>query len=52
MVFLTHNMVSLDQLARGIGLGVYGAIDKFQELASACTRHRRRLTSTLNCNTD
>jgi CubicO group peptidase (beta-lactamase class C family) len=45
MVFMTHNMVSLDQLARGIGLGVYGAIDRFQELASTCTRHRCRLTS-------
>jgi CubicO group peptidase (beta-lactamase class C family) len=45
MVFLTHNMVSLDQLAKGVGLGVYRAIDRFQELASACTRHRRRLTS-------
>lgn len=44
MVFMTHNMVSLDQLARGIGLGVYDAIDKFQELASTCTRHRRRLS--------
>jgi CubicO group peptidase (beta-lactamase class C family) len=33
MLFLTHNMVSLEQLASGIGLGVYGAIDAFQELA-------------------
>jgi CubicO group peptidase (beta-lactamase class C family) len=45
MVFLTHNMPSLDQLARGIGLGVYDAIDEFQELASTCTRQRHRLTS-------
>ncbi len=45
MVFMTHNMVSLDQLATDIGLGVYGAIDKFQELASACTRYRRGSTS-------
>jgi CubicO group peptidase (beta-lactamase class C family) len=44
MVFMTHNMVSVDQLARGVGLGVYGVIDKFQELASTCTRYRRRLT--------
>jgi CubicO group peptidase (beta-lactamase class C family) len=33
MIFLTHNMVTLDQMARGIGLGVYGAIDTFQKLA-------------------
>jgi CubicO group peptidase (beta-lactamase class C family) len=33
MIFLAHNMVSLDQLASGIGLGVYGAIDAFQEVA-------------------
>jgi CubicO group peptidase (beta-lactamase class C family) len=45
MVLMTHNMVSLDQLARGIGLGAYDVIDKFQELASTCTRHRCRLTS-------
>ncbi|MEZ4701250.1 MAG: serine hydrolase domain-containing protein [Rhodothermales bacterium] len=34
MIFLTHNMVRLDQLAEGIGFGVYGAIDTFQQLAS------------------
>jgi CubicO group peptidase (beta-lactamase class C family) len=34
MIFLAHNMATLDQLANGIGLGVYAAIDKFQELAS------------------
>jgi CubicO group peptidase (beta-lactamase class C family) len=43
MVLMTHNMVSLDQLASGIGLGVYGVIDKFQELASTRTRYRRVL---------
>ncbi len=35
MIFLTHNMVRLDQLANGIGLGVYGAIEEFQKLAAA-----------------
>jgi CubicO group peptidase (beta-lactamase class C family) len=34
MIFLTHNMVRLNQLAKGIGFGVYGAIERFQELAS------------------
>jgi CubicO group peptidase (beta-lactamase class C family) len=34
MIFLTHNMIRLDQMARGIGLGVYGAVDLFQKLAS------------------
>ena len=34
MIFLAHNMVDLAQMAKGIGLGVWGAIDKFQTLAS------------------
>jgi CubicO group peptidase (beta-lactamase class C family) len=34
LIFLSHNMVRLDQLANGIGLAVYGAIDAFQEIAS------------------
>ena len=38
LIFLTHNMVTLDQLANGIGLGVYGAIDAFQEIASDLLR--------------
>lgn len=33
MVFLTHNMVSSDQMAKGIGLRVYDAVDRFQEVA-------------------
>ena len=33
MIFLTHNMVRLDQLAQGIGFGVYEVIERFQELA-------------------
>ena len=35
LVFLAHNMVRLDQLMKGIGLGVWDAIERFQELASA-----------------
>ncbi len=31
-VFLAHNVVELDQLAKGVGLGVYGAITQFQAL--------------------
>ncbi|MEP6619807.1 MAG: serine hydrolase domain-containing protein [bacterium] len=34
-VFLTHNMVEREQFQNGIGFGVYGAITKFQALASA-----------------
>jgi CubicO group peptidase (beta-lactamase class C family) len=34
-VFLAHNMVDLAQMARGIGLGVWEAIDAFQTVASA-----------------
>jgi len=34
MIFLAHNMVDLAQMAKGIGMGVWGAIDTFQTLAS------------------
>jgi CubicO group peptidase (beta-lactamase class C family) len=34
LVFLAHNMVDLAQMAKGIGFGVWGAIDTFQTLAS------------------
>ena len=34
MVFLVHNMVELDQMAQGIGLGVYGAIMQFHAMAT------------------
>jgi CubicO group peptidase (beta-lactamase class C family) len=34
LIFLAHNMVRLDQLMNGIGLGVYDAIERFQEIAS------------------
>jgi len=33
LVFLTHNMVELSQLARGIGLAAWGAIATFHDLA-------------------
>jgi CubicO group peptidase (beta-lactamase class C family) len=29
LIFLAHNMVTLDQMAKGIGLGVWAAIEKF-----------------------
>jgi CubicO group peptidase (beta-lactamase class C family) len=38
LIFLAHNIVELDQLAQGIGFGVYDAITKFQTLASALPR--------------
>jgi CubicO group peptidase (beta-lactamase class C family) len=34
MIFLAHNMVRLEQLANGIGLGVWDAIREFQSIAS------------------
>jgi CubicO group peptidase (beta-lactamase class C family) len=34
LIFLAHNMVDLAQMAKGIGLGVWNAIDTFQTLAS------------------
>jgi CubicO group peptidase (beta-lactamase class C family) len=34
LVFLAHNIVELEQLAQGTGLGVYEAISRFQALAS------------------
>lgn len=33
LVFLSHNMVELSQMAQGIGLGVWSAIASFHELA-------------------
>jgi CubicO group peptidase (beta-lactamase class C family) len=35
LIFLAHNMVDLAQMAEGIGVGVWGAINEFQTLASA-----------------
>jgi CubicO group peptidase (beta-lactamase class C family) len=37
-IFLAHNMVELEQLSTGIGLGVYDAIAQFQAQASALLR--------------
>lgn len=34
MIFLAHNVMEMDQMAMGIGLGVYGAITEFHGLAS------------------
>ncbi len=34
-VFLAHNMVDLAQMAHGVGLGVWAAIELFQKLAAA-----------------
>jgi CubicO group peptidase (beta-lactamase class C family) len=34
LIFLSHNLVELEELAEGIGLGVYTAITEFQALAS------------------
>jgi hypothetical protein len=38
MIFLTHNMVNLDQFAQGVGFGALDAIAKFQSLATASPR--------------
>jgi CubicO group peptidase (beta-lactamase class C family) len=37
MVFLTHNMLDLEQIMQGVGLGVYAAITDFQQLATGLT---------------
>lgn len=37
MIFLAHNIFDLEQLAQGVGLGVYGAITAFHGAASALT---------------
>jgi CubicO group peptidase (beta-lactamase class C family) len=34
LIFLAHNLVELQQLAKGIGLGVWDAILRFQSLGS------------------
>jgi hypothetical protein len=34
LIFLSHNMVEMDQLAAGIGLGVFSAIAQFQAIAA------------------
>jgi CubicO group peptidase (beta-lactamase class C family) len=35
LILMTHNMLEFDQLSKGIGLGVYEAITRFQALAPA-----------------
>ncbi|NJN51517.1 MAG: hypothetical protein HC809_06800, partial [Gammaproteobacteria bacterium] len=35
MIFLTHNMVELEQMAQGIGLGAFMAIEEFHSAANA-----------------
>jgi CubicO group peptidase (beta-lactamase class C family) len=35
LIFLAHNMVDREQMAKGIGFGVWAAIEKFQTLAMA-----------------
>jgi CubicO group peptidase (beta-lactamase class C family) len=35
LIFLTHNMLELPQMARGTGLGVWGAIADFQAIATS-----------------
>jgi hypothetical protein len=34
LIFLAHNMVDLAQMAKGIGLGVWAAIELFQNSAA------------------
>jgi len=41
LIFLAHSMVDLEQLANGIGLGVWLAITQFQALASTLLSHNR-----------
>jgi len=35
LIFLAHNMVDLSQMARGIGLAVWGTIARFHQIATA-----------------
>jgi CubicO group peptidase (beta-lactamase class C family) len=37
-IFLAHNMVDLAQMAKGVGLGVWAAIERFQSAAMALER--------------
>ncbi len=38
LIFLAHNMVGLEQMAKGIGLGVWAAIEQFQTAAMGLER--------------
>jgi hypothetical protein len=35
LIFLSHNMIELSQMARGIGLGVWSAIASFHAIATS-----------------
>jgi len=35
LIFLAHNMVTREQMAKGVGLGVWAALESFQTLAQA-----------------
>ncbi len=41
LIFLAHNMLELEQLLHGIGLGVYDVIAKFQAQAASLLRQNR-----------
>lgn len=41
LIFLAHSMVRLEQLSKGVGLGVWDAITKFQALGSQSQRSCR-----------
>jgi CubicO group peptidase (beta-lactamase class C family) len=38
LIFLSHTMAKMNQMASGIGLGAWSAIEKFHELASASAK--------------
>jgi hypothetical protein len=38
LIFLAHNMVERHQMAQGIGLGVWGAIEAFHGFAQSVSR--------------
>ena len=40
LIFLSHNMLELSQMARGIGLDVWGAIASFHAIATSCVAPR------------
>jgi CubicO group peptidase (beta-lactamase class C family) len=44
LIFLTHNMLELQQMASGIGLDAWSAIAKFHELAAAQASAKRELS--------
>jgi CubicO group peptidase (beta-lactamase class C family) len=44
-IFLAHNMVDMPQMAKGIGLGVWAAIEEFQTAAMTLQRQSAGLPS-------